>query len=73
MCSHAGTTASWPLVAPEDPEGWRHIRLKLTGPNASGQTHYMSVSGLEIYGDILGLADDELGKKEGGRGKSLEK
>ena len=64
-CITAGTTATWPLVPPEDPEGWRHIRLKLTGPNASGQTHYMSVSGLELYGEIKGLADDELGNWQG--------
>ena len=50
------------MVPPEDVEGWRHIRLKLTGPNASGQTHYLSLSGLELYGEIRGLADEELGR-----------
>ena len=57
-----GTTATWSVVPPEDVEGWRHIRLKLTGPNASGQTHYLSLSGLELYGEIRGLADEELGR-----------
>jgi E3 ubiquitin-protein ligase HECTD1 len=57
-----GTTATWPLAPPEDPEGWRHIRLKVNGPNASGQTHYLSVSGFEVYGEIRGLDDDDLGK-----------
>ena len=61
--SDAGTTATWPLAPPEDLEGWRHIRLKVTGPNASGQTHYLSVSGLEVYGEIRGLADDDLGRR----------
>ena len=55
------STASWPLTPPADPQGWRHIRIKLTGPNASGHTNYLSLSGLEIYGEIRGLADDELG------------
>lgn len=60
--ANAGTTATWPLVPPDDPEGWRHIRLKLSGPNASGQTHYLSLSGLEVYGEIRGLADEDLGR-----------
>ena len=60
--SGAGTTATWPLAPPEDPEGWRHIRLKVNGPNASGQTHYLSVSGFEVYGEIRGLDDDDLGR-----------
>ncbi len=64
-----GSTASWHVIAPEDPQGWRHVRIKLSGPNASGQTHYISMSGLELYGEIKGLADDDLGQlgREGGR------
>ena len=56
------STASWILDPPLDPQGWRHIKLLLTGPNACGHTYYLSVSGLEIYGEIRGIADDELGK-----------
>lgn len=37
------------------------MRLLLTGSNASGQTYYLSVSGLEFYGEIRGLADQDLG------------
>ena len=69
--SHTGTTATWPLAPPDDPEGWRHIRLKLTGPNASGQTHYMSMSGLELYGEIRGLADEDLGRGRGMEGSCI--
>ncbi|XP_023216677.1 E3 ubiquitin-protein ligase HECTD1-like [Centruroides sculpturatus] len=54
-----GSTASWPLETPsEETQGWRHIRLQQTGKNASGQTHYMSLSGFEIYGTITGVCDD---------------
>lgn len=57
-----GSTASWPLSPPpEEKQGWRHIRLQQTGKNASGQTHYLSVSGFEIYGTVTGVCDD-LGK-----------
>lgn len=59
-----GTTASWHVVAPDDPIGWRHVRIKLSGPNASGQSHYVSMSGLELYGEIRGLADEDLGESE---------
>ena len=56
------SVGSWDLTSPEDATGWRHIRLKTTGPNASGTTHYLSVSGLEIYGEVRGLADEDLGE-----------
>jgi E3 ubiquitin-protein ligase HECTD1 len=64
-----GSVASWAVSAPPDTEGWRHIRILLTGPNASGSTYYLSICGLEVYGEIKGLADDELGKSA----KELEK
>ncbi|XP_074662874.1 E3 ubiquitin-protein ligase HECTD1-like [Tubulanus polymorphus] len=54
-----GSTASWPIEAPSDEkQGWRHIRLQQTGKNASGQTHYLSLSGFEIYGTVTGVCDD---------------
>ncbi|KAK7791453.1 hypothetical protein R5R35_010932 [Gryllus longicercus] len=59
-----GSTASWPLQSPsetEEPLGWRHVRLQQTGKNASGQTHYLSLSGFEIYGTVTGVCED-LGK-----------
>ena len=58
-----GSTATWSLSPPEDEkQGWRHIKIQQTGRDASGQTHYLSVSGLEIYGSVNGVCDD-LGKK----------
>ena len=42
-------------------QGWRHIRIQQTGRNASGQTHYLSLSGLEVYGTVTGVCGD-LGK-----------
>ena len=45
----------------EEKQGWRHIRLQQSGKNASGQTHYLSLSGLELYGSVIGVCD-ELGK-----------
>jgi len=57
-----GSTASWPLeTSEEESRGWRHIRLQQSGRNASGQTHYLSLSGFEIYGKVTGVCDD-LGK-----------
>ena len=41
--------------------GWRHIRIQQTGKNSSGQTHYLSLSGLELYGTVTGVCED-LGK-----------
>ena len=56
------SVASWTLTSPADGTSWRHIRVKINGPNASGQTHYLSLSGLELYGEVRGLADEDLGR-----------
>ncbi|KAK3576282.1 hypothetical protein CHS0354_036017 [Potamilus streckersoni] len=57
-----GSTATWPIeVSKEDKQGWRHIRIQQAGKNASGQTHYLSMSGFEVYGIVTGVCDD-LGK-----------
>ncbi|XP_053567838.1 E3 ubiquitin-protein ligase HECTD1 [Bombina bombina] len=58
-----GSTATWPLDPPrEEKQGWRHIRIKQAGKNASGQTHYLSLSGFELYGSVTGVCEDQLGK-----------
>ncbi|XP_023244989.1 E3 ubiquitin-protein ligase HECTD1 isoform X2 [Copidosoma floridanum] len=56
-----GSTASWTLdqsVTSDETQGWRHLRLQQTGKNASGQTHYLSVSGFEVYGEVTGVCED---------------
>ncbi|XP_064421044.1 E3 ubiquitin-protein ligase HECTD1 isoform X7 [Latimeria chalumnae] len=58
-----GSTATWPLEPSKDEkQGWRHIRIKQMGKNASGQTHYLSLSGFELYGTVIGVCEDQLGK-----------
>lgn len=54
-----GSTATWPLEPPAgETQGWRHIRIQQMGKNASGQTHYLSLSGLELYGTVTGVCQD---------------
>lgn len=63
MCVCVRSTATWPLdPSKEEKQGWRHIRIKQMGKNASGQTHYLSLSGLELYGTITAVCEDQLGK-----------
>ncbi len=62
ICRLFRSVGMWELHPPEDATGWRHIRIRTTGPNASGSTHYLSVSGLELYGEIRSLADEDLGE-----------
>lgn len=58
------STASWPIdLHGENHQEWRHVRLHQTGKNASGQTHYVSLSGFEIYGTVTGVCDD-IGKSD---------
>jgi len=52
-----GSTATWSLRA-EPGAAYRHIRLQQLGRNASGQTHYLSLSGFEIYGRVAGTRTD---------------
>ena len=58
------STATWPLdPSKEEKQGWRHIRIKQMGKNASGQTHYLSLSGLELYGTVTAVCEDQLGEE----------
>lgn len=53
------STASWPLEPlSEEKQGWRYVRIQQNGKNASGQTHYLSLSGFEIYGTVTGVCND---------------
>ena len=46
----------------DDTEGWRYFRIKQNGKNSNGHTHYLSLSGFEIYGEVKGVSDKDLGK-----------
>jgi len=56
-----GSTATWTLEGESSGQGFRHVRIQQMGKNASGQTHYLSISGFEIYGQVTGVCE-ELGK-----------
>lgn len=57
--SEPGSTATWPIVdTSEESQGYRHIRIQQNGRNASGQTHYLSLSGFEIYGRVVSVCED---------------
>jgi len=55
-----GNTATWSIEIndKEEIQGWRHVRIQQNGKNASGQTHYLSLSGFEIYGSVTGICED---------------
>ncbi|XP_029720236.2 E3 ubiquitin-protein ligase Ufd4 isoform X3 [Aedes albopictus] len=54
-----GSTCTWPIECSADElQGWRHVRIHQNGRNASGQTHYLSLSGFEIYGKVVSVCDD---------------
>ena len=56
-----GSTATWIVEGESSGQGFRHVRIQQMGKNASGQTHYLSISGFEIYGEVTGVCE-ELGK-----------
>uniref|UniRef100_A0A182SWP8 E3 ubiquitin-protein ligase n=1 Tax=Anopheles maculatus TaxID=74869 RepID=A0A182SWP8_9DIPT len=54
-----GSTCTWPIDCPADEQqGYRHVRIHQNGRNASGQTHYLSLSGFEIYGKVMSVCED---------------
>ncbi|XP_071499022.1 E3 ubiquitin-protein ligase HECTD1-like [Diadema antillarum] len=56
-----GSTATWPLEPPtSEKKGWRYVRLHQMGKNASGQTHYLSLSGFEVYGTVTSVVEESL-------------
>lgn len=55
--SEPGSTCTWPVDCTDD-EGFRHVRIQQNGRNASGQTHYLSLSGFEVYGKVLSVCED---------------
>ncbi|XP_055683179.1 E3 ubiquitin-protein ligase Ufd4 isoform X4 [Lutzomyia longipalpis] len=57
-----GSTCTWTIeCSPDETIGFRHVRIQQNGRNASGQTHYLSLSGFEIYGRVVSVCED-LGK-----------
>ncbi|KAJ6649764.1 E3 ubiquitin-protein ligase Ufd4 [Pseudolycoriella hygida] len=54
-----GSTCTWLLECPtEEAQGYRHVRIQQNGRNASNQTHYLSLSGFEIYGRVISVCED---------------
>ncbi|XP_073949307.1 LOW QUALITY PROTEIN: ubiquitin fusion-degradation 4-like [Choristoneura fumiferana] len=49
-----GSTATWRLRADAP---YRYLRVQQNGKNASGQSHYLSLSGLEIYGKVVSVCE----------------
>ncbi|XP_055540059.1 E3 ubiquitin-protein ligase Ufd4 isoform X3 [Wyeomyia smithii] len=54
-----GSTCTWPIeCSADEQQGYRHVRIHQNGRNASGQTHYLSLSGFEIYGKVTSVCED---------------
>ncbi|KAL3982231.1 HECT-domain (ubiquitin-transferase) family protein [Acanthocheilonema viteae] len=57
--NYPGSTATWPIVCSEGKGPYRYIRIAQNGKNASNQNHYLSLSGFEIYGDVVDVVVDD--------------
>ncbi|XP_026315369.1 E3 ubiquitin-protein ligase Ufd4 isoform X2 [Hyposmocoma kahamanoa] len=49
-----GSTATWRIRADAP---YRYLRIQQNGKNASGQSHYLSLSGLEVYGKVISVIE----------------
>ena len=52
------TAANALLPIDDGAAGWRYFRIFQLGPNASGKSHYLSLSGWELYGLVTGVFSD---------------
>ncbi|CAI4227539.1 unnamed protein product [Auanema sp. JU1783] len=62
--SDPGSTATWPIEDDRKKGPYRYIRISQNGKNSSGQTYYLSLSGFEIYGEIVDVVLDDFVKEE---------
>ncbi|KAL0880849.1 hypothetical protein ABMA27_002032 [Loxostege sticticalis] len=60
-----GSTATWRLRADAP---YRYLRIQQNGKNASGQSHYLSLSGLELYGKVVSVCETAPKQCGGGAG-----
>uniref|UniRef100_A0A0M3I707 E3 ubiquitin-protein ligase n=1 Tax=Ascaris lumbricoides TaxID=6252 RepID=A0A0M3I707_ASCLU len=58
--SDPGSTATWPVVCAEGKGPYRYLRIAQNGKNASNQTYYLSLSGFEVYGNVVDVVVDDL-------------
>ncbi|CAD5227639.1 unnamed protein product [Bursaphelenchus xylophilus] len=54
----AGSTSTFFIPENEQISKVRYLRLRQRGPNASGVTHYISLSGFEVYGTVYSAIGD---------------
>lgn len=68
-----GSTSTW-HVPEQGTIAYRYYRISQNGKNSSGQTHYLSCSGFELYGDIVDVVTEAIcedpPKKESSAGAS---
>ncbi|WKY07585.1 hypothetical protein Q1695_007222 [Nippostrongylus brasiliensis] len=53
-----GSTATWPIEDDRTKGPFRYLRIAQNGKNSSGQTCYLSISGFEVYGEIVDVVTD---------------
>uniref|UniRef100_A0A915DET1 E3 ubiquitin-protein ligase n=1 Tax=Ditylenchus dipsaci TaxID=166011 RepID=A0A915DET1_9BILA len=55
-----GSTATWPIAIEPGQGPYRYLRVAQNGKNSSNITHYLSLSGFEVYGTVVDVIDTEL-------------
>ncbi|VDN30058.1 unnamed protein product, partial [Cylicostephanus goldi] len=63
-----GSTATWPIEDDRTKGPFRYLRIAQNGKNSSGQTYYLSISGFEVYGEIVDVVIDGFAPHKDERG-----
>ncbi|KAI6238131.1 HECT-type E3 ubiquitin transferase [Aphelenchoides fujianensis] len=58
--NESGSTATFVVDGKQQDKTVRYVRIQQRGVNSSGVTHFISLSGFEIYGDVVGVTDEPL-------------
>ncbi|KIH67050.1 HECT-domain protein [Ancylostoma duodenale] len=65
-----GSTATWPIEDDRTKGPFRYLRVAQNGKNSSGQTYYLSISGFEVYGEIVDVVVDGFAPQKDEKDKS---
>ncbi|KAI1706427.1 E3 ubiquitin-protein ligase HECTD1 [Ditylenchus destructor] len=55
-----GSTCTWPILVEIGKGPYRFLRVAQNGKNSSNSTHFLSLSGFEVYGTIVDVVDSDL-------------
>lgn len=67
-----GSTHTWTLDPIDSAPPSRYVRIQMTGPNEKEGSHYLSLSGFEVYGEVVGVVEEAVAEAAGEEERALK-